>query len=58
MPVLIEIHNRESNRLVLKLPLYEFLMTMYVPQEDEVCFEDLRIVVDGAELSPSQCAKA
>jgi hypothetical protein len=58
-PMLIEVCDRMNGRPLVKMPLYEFLLTTYWPEfPDEYCFEDLAIKVDGKDLAPSQCARA
>lgn len=60
MAVIIEVRKRYDNQPLLKMPLYEFLMKSYYEDlhPDEYAFEDLKIVIDGKELAPSQCARA
>ncbi len=61
MPVLqlIEFRHRDCGQLLLKMPLYEFLRHIHdQSQAGSICFEDLRVLVNGKELMPTDCAHA
>ena len=56
---LIEFRHRECGQLLLKMPLYEFLQQIHEQSAaGHVMFEDLRILVNGKELMPTDCAHA
>jgi hypothetical protein len=59
MPVLIEFRARQSGELLTMMPLYEFLRELHDYSAGGIVpFEDLSIIVDGKELTPSECAHA
>jgi hypothetical protein len=56
---LIEFRHRDSSELLLKMPLYEFLQQIHErSRAGHVMFEDLRVLVNGKELIPTECAHA
>lgn len=57
---LIEFRARRSNELLYKMPLYEFLAQIHEQSRlgREFGFEDLRVLVNGKELMPTDCAHA
>lgn len=61
MPVLqlIEFRHRDCGNLLLRMPLYEFLQQIHEQSTaGDVPFEDLRVLVNGKELMPTDCAHA
>jgi hypothetical protein len=56
---LIEFRHRRDGTLLLKMPLYEFLEEIHEESRAGVMdFVDLRILVNGKELMPTECAHA
>lgn len=49
-----------GNDVMLKMPLYEFLQEIHDGSRlgGRICFEDLRVLVNGKELTPTTCAHA
>lgn len=55
---LIEYRHRDGG-LLLKMPLYEFLQQIHEQSRaGTLPFEDLRVLVNGKELMPTDCAHA
>lgn len=56
----IEFRDRRDGELLLKMPLYEFLAGIHEQSHlaYQFGFEDLRVMVNGKELMPSECAHA
>ena len=50
----IEVRERCSGDVLVRMPLYEFLAMLHtrLPQADEYTFDELRILVDEKELLP------
>jgi hypothetical protein len=58
-PILIEFRLRRTGEMLTQMPLYEFLQELHdYATRETIPFEDLRIVVDGKELVPSECGHA
>jgi hypothetical protein len=56
---LIEFRHRDCGAVLLKMPLYEFLREIHEQSRaGEIGFEDLRVLVNGKELMPTECAHA
>lgn len=56
---LIEYRHRDCDTLLLKMPLYEFLQQIHEQSRaGDMPFEDLRLLVNGKELMPTDCAHA
>jgi hypothetical protein len=56
---LIEFRHRDCGDLMLKMPLYEFLQQIHdQSRAGHIAFEDLRVLVNGKELMPTDCAHA
>jgi hypothetical protein len=56
---LIEFRHRGGGDLLLKMPLYEFLQEIHdQSRAGTIGFEDLRVLVNGKELMPTDCAHA
>lgn len=55
----IEFRHRDCGALLLKMPLYEFLAQIHEQSAaGDIDFEDLRVLVNGKELMPTDCAYA
>jgi len=56
----IEFHHRGCGELLLKMPLYEFLEQIHETSRmaGQFGFEDLRVLVNGKELMPTETAHA
>jgi hypothetical protein len=59
-PILIEFRVRRSDEVLTKMPLFDFLRTLHCQSvaADEFRFDELRILIDGKELLPSECGNA
>jgi hypothetical protein len=57
---LIEYRSRDGGGLILKMPLYEFLQEIHDQSRlgERFWFTDLRVLVNGKELMPTDCAHA
>lgn len=57
---IIEVRERHTGELLLGMPLYDFLKVLHVSSKasEEFGFEELRILIDGEELLPSECGHA
>ena len=58
-PLMIEVRHRAEGTLLVRMPLYEFLLSSYgIETPEEYPFAELSIVVGDQELYPSRCAQA
>ena len=59
-PMLIEFRVRRSDEVLTKMPLFDFLKALHCQSvaADEFTFDELRILIDGKELLPSECGHA
>jgi hypothetical protein len=59
-PMLIEFRVRRSDEVLTKMPLFDFLKVLHCQSvaADEFAFDELRILIDGKELFPSECGHA
>jgi hypothetical protein len=56
---IVEFRHRYGGDLMLKMPLYEFLRQIHDQSAAGlIAFEDLRVLVNGKELMPTDCAHA
>jgi hypothetical protein len=58
--MLIEFRVRSSDVVLTKMPLFDFLRVLHCQTvaADEFMFDELRILIDGKELFPSECGHA
>lgn len=57
---MIEYRHRDCGRLLLKMPVYEFLAQIHEQSRlgQMFGFEDLQVLLDGKELMPTEAAQA